>query len=349
MLQFRVHLIIYGTMTIEVYCGDPAASFNAAEQRVLAKVVGILQRRGEPAVVLTNVPCDKRECDLLVSTPVTTLVIEVKCYAHPVAGAVDDATWINPYTGTREDNPCRQVRHTMLALKDALRDFVHADPGYPRCAVVFEGGLAPGSAVQAGTDRIAIATDSDLEALLAWPLDEWNKTRRWPLELLRMWAFERGMGRIDAPVPGMPNPYARPPVTFEVRPAVQHSTAPVIVEARAARRAHRQWRFWPIIAALLAAVAMSQWWRLHQHPSDTAPIALSASKKGTGQRHHSRHSTSAAQEPVAPITSPAPVIRSVTSLEPSPANGGPLPPCPAGIDRLGCVPDSATLRQLRGE
>lgn len=349
MLQFRVHLIIYGTMTIEVYCGDPAASFNAAEQRVLAKVVGILQRRGEPAVVLTNVPCDKRECDLLVSTPVTTLVIEVKCYEHPVAGGVDDATWINPYTGTRENNPCRQVRHTMLALKDALRDFIRADPGYPRCAVVFEGGLAPGSAVQAGTDRIAIATDGDLEALLAWPLDEWNKTRRWSLELLRMWAFERGMARVDAAVPRMPYPDARPPVTLELRPAVLHSPLPVIVEARTARRAHRRWRFWPIVAIVLAAVAIGQWWRSHQRPSATAPITLSAAKKGPAQRHHGRHSALAAQEAVAPVTSPPPVIRSVTTTEPSPANSGPLPPCPAGIDRLGCVPDSATLRQLRGE
>ena len=277
--SMRVQLIIYGTMTIEVYCGDPEAPVNEAEQRVLARIIGILRQRGEAAVVLTNVPCDKRECDLLVSTGVTTLVLEVKCYKHPVAGAIDDAMWINPYTGVREDNPCRQVRHTMLALKDALRGFVGQDPGYPRCAVVFDGGLAPGSAVQDGTDRIAIASDNDLEALLAWPLDERNKTRRWPLELLRRWAFERGMDQVDPPVPATRYPHGRPPVTLEARQAIQHSTAPIIVEAHTERRANWQRRFWPIVAVVLAAIAIGQWWRLHQRPSANAPITLARRRK----------------------------------------------------------------------
>ena len=336
-------------MTIEVYCGDPEAPLNAAEQRVLAKILDILRRRREPAIVLTNVPCDKRECDLLVSTPVTTLVIEVKCYQRAVAGGLDDAFWVNLHTGERQKNPCLQVRHTMLALKDALRRCAGQDPGYPRCAVVFDCGLPPGSEVPQGTDRIVIASDSDLEKLLAWSVIERNETRRWPLELLRAWALERGMVGADATLPESPDTYMRPPVVIEVLPAIEHAHAPIVVQARPERRSNPRRRLWPIVAFLLGAVAIGQWWRSHQRPTWPSLVALSASKKGTAPRHHNRHSVSSAQERVAPITLPAPAIRSVTTTEPLPANGAPLPPCPVGIDRLGCVPDSATLRQLRGE
>ncbi|KML58101.1 hypothetical protein VL15_12820 [Burkholderia cepacia] len=70
-------------MTIEVYCGDPEAPSDAAEQRVLARIVDILQRREESAIVLFNVRCEERECDILVSTLVTTLVIEVNTTCSP--------------------------------------------------------------------------------------------------------------------------------------------------------------------------------------------------------------------------------------------------------------------------
>ncbi|MBU9384033.1 NERD domain-containing protein [Burkholderia gladioli] len=71
-------------MTIEVYCGDPEAPRNATEHRLLAQIVSILQGRCESAIVLINVRCNEHECDVLVSTPVTALVIEVKHYLQPV-------------------------------------------------------------------------------------------------------------------------------------------------------------------------------------------------------------------------------------------------------------------------
>jgi len=336
-------------MTIDLYCGDPEAPLNAAEQRVLARIIGILHERDESAIVLTNVPCEKRECDILVSTPTTTLVIEVKGYHHPVAGGLDDASWVNLYTGERRNNPCLQVRHTMLALKDALRRFAGQDPGYPRCVVVFDGGAPAGSEVPEGTDRIVVASDSDLEKLLAWPLIERNQTRRWPVELLRAWAFERGMVRDNALEAESLDSYARPPVTIEVLPPIERAPTPVFVEARPERRPPLRRRLWPIAAALLVPVAVGQWWLSHARVASTALVALGTAKKGTPQRHHKRRLVSTVDAAVAPVPStPAPVPRNVTTIETPPVNGGPLPPCPAGIDRLGCVPDSATLRQLRG-
>ncbi|WP_412528918.1 nuclease-related domain-containing protein [Burkholderia lata] len=244
-------------MTIEVYCGDPEAPRNAAEQRVLAKVVDILQRRGDPAIVLINVRCGERECDVLLSTPLTTLVIEVKHYLQPVAGGMTDAHWTARRTGERWKNPCLQVRHTMHALKDTLRRYAGQDPGYPRCAVLFEGGIPHDSHVPPSTDRIAIADDSGLEDLLAWPLIERGDTRRWPLGLLRAWALERGMVPVGESLSDLPHPRDAHPVVIDLTPSIQQAPATLVVQARPERRPRR--RFKLTVAALLAVSVIGPW------------------------------------------------------------------------------------------
>jgi len=52
-----------------------------------------------------------------------------------------DAHWTALRTGERWKNPCLQVRHTMHALKDAVRRYAGQDPGYPRCTVLFDCGI----------------------------------------------------------------------------------------------------------------------------------------------------------------------------------------------------------------
>ncbi|RKU04272.1 hypothetical protein C7H84_06475 [Burkholderia sp. Nafp2/4-1b] len=333
-------------MTIEVYCGDPEAPPNAAEQRVLARIVDILQRREESAIVLFNVRCEERECDILVSTLVTTLVIEVKHYLQPVAGGLTDAHWTARRTGERWKNPCLQVRHTMHALKDALRRYAGQDPGYPRCAVLFDGGIPPGSEVPRSTDRIAIADDSDLENLLAWPLIERNETRRWPLALLRAWALERGMVPVGESLPDSPAPRDVQPVVIELTPSFQQAPASLVVQARPEPQPSR--RFKLTVAALLAISVIGPWCWSRLHPAATTQTAQRPSKRGASPQRHYRHSVAAVKAPTAPSPSAPPIARPVTTTESPPPSVGPLPPCPTGIDRLGCVPDSATLRQLRG-
>lgn len=336
-------------MTIEVYCGDPGAPYNAAEQRVLARIVDILQRRGESAIVLFNVRCDERECDILVSTLVTTLVIEVKHYLQPVGGGLTNAHWTALRTGEHWKNPCLQVRHTMHALKDALRRYAGRDPGYPRCVVLFDGGIPHDSEVPRSTDRIAIADDSDLEDLLAWPLIERGDTRRWPLALLRAWALERGMVPVGESLSDLPYPRAAHPVVIDPTPSIQQAPATLVVQARPERRPHRRSHFKLTAAALLVISVIGPWYwsRLHlAAPTQTAQ--RSSKQRGAPPQRHYRHSVAAVKAPTAPSPSAPPIARPATTIESPPLSVGPLPPCPTGIDRLGCVPDSATLRQLRG-
>ncbi|MEB2540102.1 nuclease-related domain-containing protein [Burkholderia cenocepacia] len=333
-------------MTIEVYCGDPGAPYNAAEQRVLARIVDILQQRGESAIVLFNARCGERECDILVSTSVTTLVIEVKHYLQPVAGGLTDAHWTARRTGERWKNPCLQVRHTMHALKDALRRYAGQDPGYPRCAVLFDGGIPPGSEVPHSTDRIAIADDSELEDLLAWPLIERGETRRWPLALIRAWALERGMVPVGESLPDSPAPREVQPVVIELTSSIQQAPASLVVQARPERRPRRRFRL--TVAALLAMSVIGPWCWSRLHPAATTQTAQRPSKRGAPPQRHYRQSAAAVKAPTAPSPSAPPLARPVTTIESPPSSVGPLPPCPTGIDRLGCVPDSATLQQLRG-
>ncbi|WP_367305378.1 nuclease-related domain-containing protein [Burkholderia multivorans] len=335
-------------MTIEVYCGDPEAPSNAAERRVLARIIDILQRREESAIVLFNVRCEERECDILVSTLVTTLVIEVKHYLQPVVGGLSDAHWTARHTGERRKNPCLQVRHTMHALKDALRRNAGQDPGYPRCAVLFDGGIPPGSDVPRSTDRIAIADDSGLEDLLTWPLIERGETRRWPLALLRAWAVDRGMVSVGESLRDSPASRELQPVVIELTPSTQQAPASLVVQARPERRPHRRSRFKLAAAALLAISVIGPWYWSHLHLAAPTQTAQRSSKRGAPSQHHYRHSGAAVKAPAAPSPSAPPIARPVTTIESPPPSVGPLPPCPAGIDRLGCVPDSATLRQLRG-
>lgn len=333
-------------MTIDVYCGDPEAPSNAAEQRVLARIVDILQRREESAIVLFNVRCEERECDILVSTLVTTLVIEVKHYLQPVVGGLSDAHWTARHTGERRKNPCLQVRHTMHALKDTLRRYAGQDPGYPRCAVLFDGGIPPGSDVPRSTDRIAIADDSGLEDLLTWPIIERGETRRWPLALLRAWAVDRGMVPVGESLRDSPASRELQPVVIELTPSTQQAPAQLIAQARPKGRPRR--RFKLTVAALLAMSVIGPWYWSRVHLAETTQTAQRSNKRVAPSQHHNRHSVAAAKAPPAPTPSAPPIARSVTTIESPPASLGPLPPCPKGIDRLGCTPDSATLQLLRG-
>ena len=74
------------SMPIDVYSARHAGFVHPAEERVLLRVVRILETRGLDAVVVINITTANGECDLLVATDSTTLTMEIKRWREPVAG-----------------------------------------------------------------------------------------------------------------------------------------------------------------------------------------------------------------------------------------------------------------------
>ncbi|QRR05589.1 NERD domain-containing protein [Burkholderia sp. MS455] len=75
-------------MTVEIFCRYSKGAKNAAERRVLQRVVEILEINEHPAVVLCDFYCGGQQIDLLVGTEITTLVLQVKSYRHAVSGSI---------------------------------------------------------------------------------------------------------------------------------------------------------------------------------------------------------------------------------------------------------------------
>lgn len=124
----------------------------------------------------------------------------------------------------------------MHALKAALRRHAGQDSGYPRCAVLFDGGIPHGSQVPRCTDRIAVTDNRGLEDLLAWPLIERNEVRQWPLAPLRVWALERSMVPVGESPPDLRARREVQLVAIELTPSIQHALALLVAQARPARR-----------------------------------------------------------------------------------------------------------------
>ncbi|WP_114815016.1 nuclease-related domain-containing protein [Paraburkholderia kururiensis] len=365
-------------MAIDVFCRYTNGATNAAERRVLVRAIEILQQNTHSAVVLCDFLCGSQQIDLLIATEITTLVLQVKSYRHAVEGGTNSAHWTNPATGESLPNAYTQTTDQMLALKDMLRKETGEDPGFARAVVLFEPGIPVGSSLPRSDFRVQICGIEELEALLLTHTSEHSGRKPWNRDALRSYAVAQGMARLSHTTgqkPAMRGDAARPlrPVAPPVFPdrAADPARAPVRAEgpvatprpaalpgptpsrtyvtARTAKRRH-------IGRYVLTSIAIGAGflWLYHRSaPTRAEKPAVSTSAYAPSQRttepkHRRKRETYAGTQRAAPASSVASAklgAPSVAVVAVQPV-ASPPPPCPEGIDRLGCTPSSATLSRL---
>ncbi|WP_080438299.1 NERD domain-containing protein [Burkholderia ubonensis] len=367
-------------MTVEIFCRYSKGAKNAAERRVLQRVVEILEIYEHPAVVLCDFYCGGQQIDLLVGTDITTLVLQVKGYRHAVSGSINSENWFNPETGEPLPNAYTQATDQMLALKDMLRARTGTDPGFARAVVVFEQGIPIGSSLPPDDFRVQIVAPEGLGPLLVTPTSERSGRVPWNLAHLRSYAVEERMARLTTdgststeravrrsvqssaqaavrtiPVDSLPTDVidvpARPlPVTVAPQPPERLAFGPSRSPASSAPHRQRQVRRY-VIALLAMGVGIGWFAR----PALDTPTKIVAGAQSPATSHRAieskrrRHQASyaGARAIASSPATPAPAVAKSVPAPAIPENGAPLPPCPPGIDRLGCVPSQETLTRLR--
>lgn len=370
-------------MAIEAFCRYPTGATNAAERRVLWRATEILEQNRHPAVILCDFFCGAQQIDMLIATEITTLVLQVKNYRHAIEGSTNSASWINPATGESLPNAYTQATNQMLALKDMLRGRSGIDPGFARAAILFEQGIPHGSSLPRSDFRVQICGAEALEALLLTHTSEHSSRRPWDLEQLRGYAVEERMAKLSDDAlrkPAQPKPIhlatqtsSRPgsifgmakvtdvsvrsaPSTLPPRvveqPALDWPPTAVPVRPQRTRRVQR-------CAIVLVAAGVCFWWLPAHWPStspgatdvSTAPSITSSSHHPTDTKRHRDHMAYASRKLPASTSPVVPAVVNTPDVQPLTAtpNVAPLPPCPAGIDRIGCTPSSETLARLSGQ
>jgi hypothetical protein len=368
-------------MAIEVFCRYANGATNAAERRVLQNTVEILEQNRHSAVILSDFFCGSQQIDLLVATEITTLVLQVKHYRHAVEGSANSAFWTNPATGEAMPNAYTQATNQMLALKDMLRSRTGADPGFARAIVLFEQGIPIGSSLPRSDFRVQICGSDRLEGLLLTSTSEHSARVPWDLDALRSYALGERMARLSeaslqrsAIRPGVTQP-PRPPgqpqyvertahvIEVPVRevppvanPRPIEQFAPRLLPEHAPTRPRQPRRTGRYLLALMAT-SVGLGWHYHRpapmHTESTmANIPPHASMhRAPEPRRRRSHEARASAKPFAsaPAATSAALVAAPVQPVFVPPVASPPPPCPAGIDRLGCTPSSETLARLRGQ
>ena len=366
-------------MAIEVFCRYATGATNAAERRVLWRVVEILERNRHSAVVVCDFFCGGQQIDLLVASETTTLVLQVKSYHHPAEGTANSAFWRNPATGETLPNAYTQATNQMLSLKDMVRARAGVDPGFARAVVLFEQGIPVGSSLPPSDFRVQICDMEGLEALLLTHTSERSGRVPWDQGLIRSYAIEEGMARlpetalrkppIRATAPSSSQYFARSAATDRSVNVVEvpARVLPVVVTARHVEQPVQTWshthasthprrlrkRRWQ--AAAVVAVSLSLGWLYRPTPKPVSSIVSTSSTRAplhgaAESKRHRSHMQYASRKSPGSSSPPEPTGFAAAPVE-TPVimqNAAPLPPCPAGIDRLGCTASSETLARLSG-
>ena len=371
-------------MAIEVFCRYTMGATNAAERRVLWKAVDILERNQQSAVILCDFFCGSQQIDLLVATDLTTLVLQVKSYRHAVEGTTNSASWRNPATGECRPNAYTQAIDQMHALKDMLREQSGRDPGFARAAVLFEQGIPAGSSLPRNDFRVHICDLDGLEALLLTPTSERSSRVPWDLALLREYATRERMARLPdfalrksaSARNALPSPQVAakpgsvetandvidvqartelPDVTFlsAGQPTPAWTRTPAAAQSRRSRHIRRGLSG---LVAILVVTGLGWFGRPAPRPAGTAPSTVQSPApiphSAEPKRHRDRTAYATHKPPVPPLQIAPAATASADMHAPTPSvmtSAPPLPPCPDGIDRLGCTPSAQTLARLRGE
>lgn len=359
-------------MSIETYSRLASGPTDAAEQLVFQRVVSIIDRRGEDAVILVNLFHGRHEIDLVVATRTSTLVIEVKGYSQAVEGDINSPSWRTVTTGERRSNAYAKIDSAHMDLKDALRAMTGVDPGYAHAVVLLAYGRPIGSSLPESDHRVTITSIDALETLLSTPVRPGTLRRLWSLDAVRRYAQKRGLALMSTAGNAHSTPigearYVEPTREMDMHKVMQGAMPPtnnqstrLVLAATPIRRLRkRSWlraAFLFFIGLPLLAGAVSA---LLHHTRDETSTAAS-----TPRRAHALHSghavkdatrrTRIGEEKEVGDESASRLLAAQQANEQAlaahsrqAATTAPMPPCPPGIDRLGCVPDPQTLAKLR--
>jgi len=359
-------------MTVETLSRLAYGPTDSAEQLVLHRVISVLERRGEDAVILVNLLHGRHEIDLVVATQTSTLVIEVKGYLQAVEGDINSRYWSTVATGERRSNAYAKIDSAHMELKDALRAMTGADPGYAHAVVLLAYGKPMRSNLPESDHRVTITGIEALEGLLSTPVRPGTLRRLWSLDDIRQFAKAKGLAPMmtTASVRSISLIEARyadvirepdgPRAVPGAMPQGINRPAALVLEAIPIRR--RRKRAWPQVAILsligfsisvggvsallhhlgkgAAKVASAP---LHAHE----PFRRHSATEATHRTRIERAKEDRGESSSALLEAQHANLQVQAERSTHPAPTAPLPPCPPGIDRLGCVPDPQTLAKLR--
>jgi hypothetical protein len=363
-------------MFVQTYSRLPYGPTDAAEQLVLQRIHSVLERRGEDAVILLNLFHGRHEIDLVVATQTATLVIEVKGYRQAVEGDINSRSWKTVASGERRSNAYAKIDSAHMDLKDALQAMTGADPGYAHAVVLLAYGVPVGSNLPQSDHRVTITDIEALEGLLSTPVRPGTMRRLWRLDVVRAFAVAKGLAVMPramntantACAPAAEAGYAAVPRAVETlapmasaTPQVIERSAPLVLEAAPiSRPKKRSWLRAAILLFIGLPILAEGVSALLQRPDNKLPEAASAlrhahrlSRRHAGAALASKGRIERAQQESSESSSALLAAQKANdqalagrAVPPTPAAS--LPPCPSGIDRLGCVPDPQTLAKLRG-
>lgn len=357
-------------MSIELYSRLTSGPADSAEQLVLQRVLSVIDRRGEDAVILLNLFHGRHEIDLVVATQTATLVMEIKGYMQAVEGDINSRSWRTVATGERRSNSYAKIHSAHMDLKDALRAMTGVDPGYAHAVVLFAYRNPMEWNVPESDHRVTITGIEALEDLLSTPVRPGTLRRLWSLDAVRQFARMKELplmstAAITGSMPVGQTRYAE--VAYESdRPGmmlpVSNISGPFVLDATPVGRPKaRSWvraavLFFiglPILAGVVSGfihhrrdgvsqVASAprrahERLRLHSVASATRRTRIERAKEDRDEASSALLAAQQANER----------ILAAHSLRPTSAPATQIPPCPPGVDRLGCAPDSQALAKLR--
>lgn len=141
----------------EIYIGSRVE--HASERAVLERLLCILTKKNQSAIVIANINLNGRQIDAILALDNLTLVIEAKGCNRPIRGGENGDWQVLLASGRWKNftNPYLQVLSAKLALRDAMGAFMGSEvPYYPSAAVVFAPHIPFGSSICSGDFKVTI-------------------------------------------------------------------------------------------------------------------------------------------------------------------------------------------------
>ncbi len=137
-----------------IYIGEPIQ--HKSEKDCLLFVYDQLKRSGRWSYIFLNFHVEGRQIDLVIFTPNTTLLIEVKGYSLPVIGEINGQWLQHGYNGSKEiGNAYNQALNAKHCLRDVIQKIITTHD-YPDAAVIISPHIPSGSKLTTGDFKVKI-------------------------------------------------------------------------------------------------------------------------------------------------------------------------------------------------